>query len=290
MIYIKKIWAGLAIFTILAIGISLLSVEIQFKSVVAMLGFLVFGMVSDYKNISSKIKFWITLFLSAMVYAAFAPLVHIGNFLGISFDMSEVFAFILIPVGMVLFFKANKEIDGKNNLILYISTIILGAYSYMGYMFSDETLWYISGITVGVNLFLIVVSYVTKQYAQGYTLNFSIGSIIVFSSLHAISQGYITPISLLLLVAIPLLDISIVVIRRIAHGQSPFVVDHMHIYDVVLIQQNKNKRKTIFLISLLQLLFTLIGLGFKVRDDIIPLIMFVLLVVIFYMILSVRRY
>ena len=124
---------------------------------------------------------------------------------------------------------------------------------------------------------------------MGDSGSLSLGFVVVVLSIHAINQEYITPVSVLLLAAVPILDTLIVMTRRIAKGKSPFRADTTHIHHILLKQHYANVPKTARVLILLQMVFTYIGLGFKVRDDALILIAFILLFVLFYGMLTPSR-
>ena len=108
-------------------------------------------------------------------------------------------------------------------------------------------------------------------------------------TLQYINQDNVGTESVVLLAAVQILDAQIVMTRRVEHKKGPFKADITHIHHIILSQREKNVEKTTLILLLLQSIFTYIGLGFKVRDDIYILGAFVMLFVLFYLLLSVKR-
>jgi UDP-GlcNAc:undecaprenyl-phosphate GlcNAc-1-phosphate transferase len=124
---------------------------------------------------------------------------------------------------------------------------------------------------------------------MGDSGSLTLGFVIAVLAIHAVDQKYITPVTVLLLTAVPILDTLVVMLQRIRRGQNPFSPDKTHIHHIILKQHYKNVAKTTKILILLQVVFTYIGLGFKVRDDIIILVMFVILFLLFYSILTPKK-
>ena len=75
-------------------------------------------------------------------------------------------------------------------------------------------------------------------------------------------------------------------IRRLKKGHSPLSADKTHMHHRLLERFRNNTRKTVLLIGCLQAFFSYIGLGFKVRDDSIIFLLYILSFVIFYTVLT----
>jgi len=124
---------------------------------------------------------------------------------------------------------------------------------------------------------------------MGDSGSLTLGFIIAVLSIHAVQMKYIAPVTVLLLTAVPILDTIIVMIRRIRRGKNPFHPDKTHIHHIILNMHYKDVSKTTKIIILLQGVFVYIGLGFKVRDDLVILSMFILLCVLFYSLLTPKK-
>ena len=121
---------------------------------------------------------------------------------------------------------------------------------------------------------------------MGDSGSLTLGFIIVVLSIHSVQMKYISPVTVILLTAVPILDTLIVMVRRIRKGKNPFHPDKTHIHHIILKMHYNNTAKTTKILILLQSVFIYIGLGFKVRDDLVILIMFILLFILFYSLLT----
>jgi UDP-GlcNAc:undecaprenyl-phosphate GlcNAc-1-phosphate transferase len=175
-------------------------------------------------------------------------------------------------------------IDGLDGLSSGVAVVILLSYGYLGYKYNDLFLLYTSSILI-VTLFLFYNWYPSKLF-MGDSGSLTLGFIIVILSIHSVQKGYIAPVTVLLLTAVPILDTLIVMIRRLRRRKNPFHPDKSHIHHIILKQHYKNVSKTTKILILLQIVFIYVGLEFKVKDDLVILTMFILLFVLFYYLLT----
>ena len=124
---------------------------------------------------------------------------------------------------------------------------------------------------------------------MGDSGSLTLGFIISILSVYSINKNFLAPVTILLITAVPILDTLIVMSRRIMNGQNPFSADRTLYSPYDFKTANKDVKKTVKILILLQVLFTYIGLGFKVRDDSLILFMFMILFVLFYKMLTPKK-
>jgi UDP-GlcNAc:undecaprenyl-phosphate GlcNAc-1-phosphate transferase len=276
---------GIAVFGAFMLGLVLNPVDINIYLILSFLLVFFLGIYDDINGTSSKIKFfWIGLSATVMYFGDFY-ISSLGIFNGYELSLNHLFAYVLLLFAIVGFVNAMNLIDGLDGLAAGISIVILFAFAYMGYKYKDVFLFYIpSYLMIALFAFLFFNWFPSKIFI-GDSGSLTLGLVIGICSIYAINHGYITPSSVLLLAAVPILDTLIVFTRRILNKQNPFDADRKHIHHVFLKQQKSVPRSSLLLI-LLQFIFTYIGLGFKVRDDILILVIFVLFFILFYFLLT----
>lgn len=94
---------------------------------------------------------------------------------------------------------------------------------------------------------------------MGDSGSLTLGFLIALLSIKALP--YIQPTSVLFIAAIPIMDTLIVMIRRLKSGKSPFSPDKLHIHHLLL--RFFNVKKTVFLLIIMQTLYSMIGLSFS---------------------------
>lgn len=279
---------GIAIFLSFIIGLILFNVNLSFYLVLGFFIVFFLGIYDDIKNLSSKIKFFWIMLSATFIYIDGYFITSIGVFFKVDLIMPTSIAYLFLLFAVVGFINAMNLIDGLDGLSSGIGIVILISFAYIGFKYSDNFLFYIS-MTLIFSLFgFLVFNWYPSKIFMGDTGSLSLGFVIVVLSIYSINSNYISAVSVLLLAAVPILDTLIVMFRRISQKKNPFKADKTHIHHVILFQQNKNVRKTSLILILLQLIFVYIGLGFKVRDDIYILGVFIMLFILFYLLLTTK--
>ncbi len=279
---------GIAIFLSFIIGLIFFNVNLSFYLVLGFFIVFFLGIYDDIKNLSSKIKFFWIMVAATFLYIDGYFITSIGVFFKVDLIMPTSMAYLFLLFAVVGFINAMNLIDGLDGLSSGIGIVILVSFAYIGFKYSDNFLFYIS-MTLIFSLFgFLVFNWYPSKIFMGDTGSLSLGFVIVVLSIYSINSNYISAVSVLLLAAVPILDTLIVMFRRISQKKNPFKADKTHIHHVILFQQNKNVRKTSLILILLQLIFVYIGLGFKVRDDIYILGVFIMLFILFYLLLTTK--
>lgn len=280
---------GIAIFLSFIIGLILFNVNFSFYLTFAFFIIFFLGIYDDIKNLSSKIKFFWIMVAATFLYIDGYFINSIGVFSKFDLIMPISVAYLFLLFAVVGFINAMNLIDGLDGLSSGIGIVILVSFAYIGFKYNDNFLFYIS-MTLIFSLFgFLIFNWYPSKIFMGDTGSLSLGFVIVVLSIYSINSRYISAVSVLLLAAVPILDTLIVMFRRISQKKNPFKADKTHIHHVILFQQNKNVRKTSLILILLQLIFVYIGLGFKVRDDIYILGVFIMLFILFYLLLTTKN-
>lgn len=277
---------GIAIIFSFIAGIMLLELPRAFSFLMPLL--LVFGMGlwDDISSISSRIKLCITAIAGSWLFINGFEIVQFGHFFGNEIVFSYGVSLIFCAFAISGFTNALNLIDGLDGLASTVSFVILFAFAYIGLKFDDLFLLYMTTLLICAMSGFIVFNWYPAKIFMGDSGSFSIGFIISLVVVYSISQGYITPMSTLLLAAVPILDTLIVMVRRLKKGCNPLSADKTHMHHRLLERFGNNTRKTVLLIGCLQAFFSYLGLGFKVRDDSIIFLLYLLSFVIFYTLLT----
>ena len=284
---VKKSRAGgIAIFFSFIIGIFLSNLMIDYYLIASFFIVFLLGIYDDIFESSSKVKFiWISI-ATIFLYIADIFIPTLGTFMGSELVLPSFLVLFFSIFAVVGFVNAMNLIDGLDGLSSGVAIVILLAYAYLGYKYDDSFLLYCSLILiVSLTTFLFFNWYPSKLF-MGDSGSLTLGFVIAVLSIHSVQMQYIAPVTVLLLTAVPILDTLIVMIRRIRRGKNPFHPDKTHIHHIILNLHYKDVPKTTKIIILLQIVFVYIGLGFKVRDDLVILVMFLLLFILFYSLLT----
>ncbi len=248
------------------------------------------GIYDDRNNVRSSHKLIILIGIVLILVFNGLSIQSLGNFVGYDLTLPFIVAEVILVFSFVGFINAMNLIDGLDGLAASIGIIIISSFAYMGYKYEDGFLFFTSLSYVCALIGFFILNWKPAKIFMGDSGSLVLGLFIAIISVHSIKHDYISPISVLLLAAVPILDTLIVLIRRISRGKNPFAADRTHIHHIIFGQQRKNVKVTVLILALIQLLFTSIGLGFKVRDDLVSLIVFILMLTVFYLLLTPKKY
>ncbi|QSZ42381.1 undecaprenyl/decaprenyl-phosphate alpha-N-acetylglucosaminyl 1-phosphate transferase [Sulfurimonas aquatica] len=256
--------------------------------------FLVFliGIVDDRIEVSAKLKF-VVIFLAVFVMSFDDMLIFsLGTWYGYDLVLPWFGALLFSMFALAGFTNALNLIDGIDGLSSSVSIVILLFFAFLGVEYDNHLILTISTFTIAVILGFLFLNWNPAHIFMGDSGSLSLGFII--SVLAVMSLEHIHPISVLYLAAIPLLDTLIVMVRRIRRGKSPFSPDKTHIHHIVVKFFDMNVKRTVFFLSLLQVIFS--SIGYMILDSInkhgsqnVPLFAllgFILMFVLFYMIFT----
>jgi len=283
--YIIPRSGGIAIFAAFILGIFMVKINHSYAFVLPLCGVFLIGLMDDIRPISSKVKLLWTALMAAFVYYFGFDIQHFGTFLGHEIILSYIVAWLFFVFAVSGFVGALNLIDGLDGLSSVISLAILFPFAYMGYRYEDAFLMDTSLLLMSSIGGFLVLNWHPAKIFMGDSGSMFLGFMIALILVYAIQKEYITAISTLFLAGVPILDTLIVMLRRLLGHKNPFMADRTHLHHVIL-SYTHSTRKTVFLLGLLQVLFSYIGLGFKVRDDIFIFILYGLCFFFCYYLLS----
>jgi len=251
--------------------------------------FLVFmvGLLDDQHDTAPKSKFIVLII--ATVLLSFDGLVidDIGLFFG--FHLS--FGWFAVPFTIFAvsgFTNALNLIDGLDGLAATLSLVILVSFFTVGYMHDDIFIMTLSSVFAVTLCAFLFYNWHPASIFMGDSGSLTLGFVISILSIKSLT--YISPVSILFLAAIPILDTMIVMIRRKRNGRSMFDGDKCHMHHILKTFFRDNTVLTVLFLGILQAIYSLTALQFgKNSDEGILLGLFVLNVVILYILLDVMR-
>jgi len=247
------------------------------------------GIYDDYFGTSSKQKIFFLFIVVNVLFFNDFYISYLGTFLGKEVYINGFFAYLFLIFAIVGFVNAVNLIDGLDGLASVLGIIILSSFLYIGIKYDNQFLIYVPSVYIMSILGYLYFNWSPAKIFMGDNGSLTLGFIIAIVAIYTVNLHYITPISTIMLAAVPILDTFIVMSRRIISGKNPFVADRLHMHHIILEQQKNNTKRTVLLLGLLQIIFSYIGLGFKIRDDIFILILFFMLYILFYFILVPKR-
>jgi UDP-GlcNAc:undecaprenyl-phosphate GlcNAc-1-phosphate transferase len=277
---------GIAMFISFISGIYLFNINIGNEIIISISLIFLFGLYDDIYAAKVKEKILILFIIGNILFFNNYDMQYLGTYMGYSIELAPFFAYLFLVFVIIGFVNSVNLIDGLDGLLSVVAIIILGSFLYIGLKVKDDFLIYIPSIYIFSILGYLYFNWSPAKIFMGDNGSLPIGLIIAIVSIHAVNMGYITPISILMLAALPILDTSIVMSKRISAGVNPFVADKSHIHHFIYKIQRYNTQRTVFILGLIQLFLSYIALGFKIKDDILILGLFILLFSIFYFLLT----
>ena len=249
--------------------------------------FLVFivGVLDDHRDASPKAKFLVIFLAVILFYQDNIVIDSLGTIFGYYIELGW-FAIPFTMFAVAGFTNALNLSDGLDGLAGSLSVVILSALCYIGYENNDMFIVSLSLSFIASLLAFLWFNWHPAKIFMGDSGSLTLGVVISVLSIQALA--YIPHTSILFIAAIPIIDTLIVMIRRKRSGKSVFSPDQTHLHHVFLRFFDANVKKTVILIVMMQLFYSLLGLDFIDYDykQRYILIIFIIILVIFYIILN----
>ena len=207
---------------------------------VCLISLVIVGAIDDKLDISFKIRFVTQAGISVvMMSVGKVELLTLGNILGFGEITLGAFGYIVTILAVVGAINAFNMIDGVDGLLGGISIISFGSLGIMLLLDGQKDLSYLCLVLV-----VIIVPYlcfnlgilgIKRKVFMGDAGSMLIGFTIIWLLLLSSQNGKappLRPVTALWLIAIPLMDMASIMIRRVRRGVSPFKPDREHLHHV----------------------------------------------------------
>ena len=193
------------------------------------------GFYDDVKNLGFKRKFVVQIVASYLImHAGFHFDVTSIPFLEIDPYNQLLFSFPLTLVWILGIMNAVNLLDGLDGLAGGVSLIAFSALAVMFGMQSNWIFMTISLVMIGSLAAFLVFNYKPASIFMGDSGSMFLGYVLSLCTLalgRAVhSDAIIALIIPLFVAAVPILDTTICIVRRVMAGRSPFYPDHDHIH------------------------------------------------------------
>ncbi|UPT76803.1 undecaprenyl/decaprenyl-phosphate alpha-N-acetylglucosaminyl 1-phosphate transferase [Sulfurovum sp. XGS-02] len=232
------------------------------------------GVWDDLQNISPKVKFIFIFFSSLILYLNDVAIFSLGTYLGYEIILPGWLVFPFTFFAIAGYTNALNLMDGLDGLAASISIVILVTFLAIGLVHGDAFIILLSSCFIVTLLAFLLFNWNPAKVFMGDSGSLSLGMVI--SILGIQSTQYITPISILFIVALPVLDTFIVMIRRMQRHISPFHADKNHMHHF-LFNVKGDIRYTVIILAMMQMIFSIIGYQVSQASDFLSLILFILL-------------
>ncbi len=248
--------------------------------------FLVFvvGLLDDHHDAAPKTKFAVIIVATFLLYLNDIKIDDLGIFFGFHLSLGWL-AFPFTVFAVVGFTNALNLVDGLDGLAATISIVILTLFAIVGYEHHDMLLFALSISVIGALLGFLVFNWYPASIFMGDSGSLSLGFIIALLAVK--SLAYLPTIAVLFIVAVPVFDTLVVMIRRKRNGKSVLMADQCHFHHVLRHFFAENTPKTVVFIGLMQGIYALTGFQIDSHaDEGYLLILFLLNALLLYFFLS----
>ena len=198
------------------------------------------GALDDKYDLSFKIRFVVQAGLSvAMMSVADIQLHTLGDMLGFGEINLGVIGYVVTVFAVVGAINAFNMVDGIDGLLGGLSMVTLGGLGFVLSVDGQANLAYLCLV-----LIVIILPYVLfnlgfvgreRKVFMGDAGSMLIGFTVIWFLLLSTQQGDtapLRPVTALWLIAVPLMDMAAIMIRRIRRGDSPFKPDREHLHHI----------------------------------------------------------
>jgi UDP-GlcNAc:undecaprenyl-phosphate GlcNAc-1-phosphate transferase len=254
-------------------------------------GILLIGVIDDKYDLSVRLKMFCQLIAaSVMMFAEHEQLRYLGNLFALGDIYLGWFSVPFTYLAILGAINAFNMVDGIDGLIggLSLNTVFSLAllFSFTG-RFCES--WICLSLITALLPFLLFNLTSTnhprlKKIFMGDAGSMFLGLTIIWM-LSIGTQGQnpaFRPVTALWIIAIPLIDMTGVVIRRKQNGKSPFKPDRDHLHHIFM-DAGFTSRQTLLFITVLSLIFSTIGIALErmAIAEVIAFIMFLMLFVLY---------
>jgi len=229
----------------------------HYLSLLALLSVFVVGVLDDHQDTSPNTKFIIIAIASLAVYFDGISITTLGDLFGFTIDLGW-FALPFTLFAIVGFTNALNLVDGLDGLAGSISIVILSALLFIGYEYNDTFMVILSSSFLAALLGFMVYNWNPASIFMGDSGSLILGFLIGMLVIKAAS--YVQPVTVLFIIAVPIIDTIVVMIRRKRQGKSMFEADKTHLHHVLFNFFNKDVKMTVIFLVILQAIYSITGL------------------------------
>lgn len=200
------------------------------------------GAIDDKYDVDYRVRLVVQILIScAMIFAAGLSLKSLGHILfGYEVDLGPL-GYIITIFAVLGAINAFNMVDGIDGLLGGLTMVTFGALAYIHYADGQLPL-----ARFCLMMVIVVVPYICLNLGFPFGIRKKVfmgdaGSMLIgFTVIWVLLQGtqgpkaQMNPVTALWLIAIPLMDMTCIMVRRIRKGVSPFKPDREHLHHICL--------------------------------------------------------
>ncbi|RIZ55053.1 UDP-N-acetylglucosamine--undecaprenyl-phosphate N-acetylglucosaminephosphotransferase [Vibrio sp. PID23_8] len=231
----------------------------------------VIGALDDKFDIRASVRLVALIALSLwLIYSQKIAFVSLGNLFGLGNVSLGSSSWWFTMVAIIGAMTAFNMIDGLDGLLGALSSVTLLALSFLFFHQGENSvgIFCLVFITALVPYMICNLSELfghKMKVFMGDAGSVLLGFTVIWLFLHAsqpmasdVDEIVISPVNALWLVALPVMDMSMVIIRRCKKRGSPFKADRLHLHHICM-RVGLSASQTLILLSMASLLFAAVG-------------------------------
>ncbi|NTU90495.1 MAG: undecaprenyl/decaprenyl-phosphate alpha-N-acetylglucosaminyl 1-phosphate transferase [Chlorobiaceae bacterium] len=231
--------------------------------IISILMILIMGVIDDRHDISFKIRLIVQVTATAITMNFFPGmhLVSFGNLFGlgeISSGMLVIPVTVFCALGVI---NAINMIDGLDGLAGTTSLIAFVSFAVLAWMNDMGSFMLLSLAFAGAIAAFLRFNWYPSRLFMGDAGSMTLGFVLAFFSVELSQKpgGIISPVAVLIVLAIPVTDTLTVMSKRIMSGKSPFSPDKTHFHHI-LRDMGFNHAGVVLIITGIATLFSLFAI------------------------------
>jgi len=226
------------------------------------------GVIDDYRELGVRVRLFVqTIIALVMIWGAENTISELGNLFGFGNVSLGYFGVVFTVVAVVAAINAFNMIDGIDglagsmSLVTFTSIFILMA-------FNGDTQWSLLALAIMSTMLpylafnLGLCGHQNKKIFMGDAGSMFVGLSVIWllmQATQAIDVKVFRPVTALWIIAVPLMDMVAIIIRRVRKGQSPFKPDRDHLHHVFM-RIGFSSRRALFSIAMFSIFLAGIGI------------------------------
>ncbi len=275
---------GLAIFGAFLLGYMLFARTSNQMLSILIGGFIIVltGLFDDIKPVPAKTKFILQIIAAAVV--VFYGRIYLGRvtFLGLDFTFPVPLNYIVTILFMVGIMNAINLIDGLDGLSSGVSSIYFTTIAIIAFILNKmqglDTI--LSLIMLGSTLGFLVWNFNPAKIFMGDTGSLFLGFTISVISLLGFKGATLTSLIIpIVILAIPIFDTGLAILRRLLKGEKISAPDKEHFHHQLL-KMKFGVKGTVLIIYAINILFASVSIFFVLGDARMALVIYVILMLL----------
>ncbi|MBT7173462.1 MAG: hypothetical protein HN900_02140 [Gammaproteobacteria bacterium] len=246
------------------------------------------GVLDDIRDISAYPRLMVQLGSAcAIFYFQDLRFLHIGDLLGFGDIGLGQLAVVFTCIAVVGGINAVNMIDGLDGLSGGLASIAFGGVAILSYSAGQTDILMLSGLMLACTLGYLMYNFrfpwnkqarVFMGDSGAYVLGFMI--VVIFLKVTQTETAVVDPMTVLWLLALPLMDCARLLLFRARQGRSPFSDDREHIH-YLLVDRGMSVERTVNLLCLSGAVVASTGLAlhFLQVSEKVSLVLFLLLII-----------